>query len=155
MADVFTQFQGLGAFFTIGGWVVAGIFVVLGFFGRGEASRRAENDKLADSVISRQKEDNEQKGKQIAALTIDLEQTKKDLHQLQGRNTLLEELFKGRDPAMQTFLATAPRLIQIAEDNNNLAKATNASVGQMATALTELMTRLAQPEPSPQLTMTP
>lgn len=137
-----------------GGYALVGIFAVLGYFNGTVSSRRKESDSLADGLISRLKETVDQQQKTMDATNVRLDQTTKELHQMQGRNGMLEELFKGRDPAMQTFLQAAPRLIEIANENNVLAKATSTSVAAMADALTGFMIKLAEsPSPVPQFVL--
>lgn len=139
--------------FTLGGWAVAGVFIIIGFFGQSSKLRREEADKLADGLIQRLNQTVEQQTKDIAKMQADMEAHTKsrdeeirklsdDLKHMQGRNAVLEELFKGRDPQMQAFLKDAPMLMEIAQSNNQLAKATNESVGSLADAVRELVERI-------------
>ena len=55
---------------------------------------------------------------QSRARDVEMKQMRDSLNHLQGRNAVLEELFKGRDPQMQNFLKDAPQLIQLAKANS-------------------------------------
>lgn len=147
------SFQDWGWILTISGWAVAGIFVIIGFFGQGNKTRKEESDKLADGLINRLQQTVEQQTKDIFKMQQDMvENTKNrdeeirklsdDLKHMQGRNAVLEDLFKGRDPAMQVFLKDAPHLFEITEQNNNFAKVTHDAITELAKAMKDLVERI-------------
>ena len=84
----------------------------------------------------------DQQSRDIELLKTQMIEQKSQLDHFKGRNAVLEELFKGRDPQMQAFLKDAPTLMEIAQSNNQLAKATNESVGSLADAVRELVERI-------------
>ncbi|MDE2022414.1 MAG: hypothetical protein KGI71_05900 [Patescibacteria group bacterium] len=136
------SFQNIGWILTISGWAVAGFFVFLGFFGGGSKARREEAEKLADGLIQRLNQTVDQQGKDIEMLKTQLIDHKSQIDHFKGRNAVLEELFKGRDPQMQAFLKDAPHLMEIAQSNNELANSTNKAVGSLADAVRELVERI-------------
>lgn len=127
--------------FTILGWGVAGVFVFMGFFGQNSKQRKEESDKLADGLIQRLKETVDQQGKDNLALSAKLDQTTKELHIMQGRNSVLEGLFNGSENSIMAFLKQAPELLQVAQQNHELAQSTNAAIGRLAEAMTSLVER--------------
>ena len=141
MTDLFTS-SGIVGLLAVAGWIIAGIFVFVGIFGKGYGERRRESDELADGLIKRLKETVDQQSRDIELLKTQMIEQKSQLDHFKGRNAVLEELFKGRDPQMQAFLKDAPTLMEIAQSNNQLAKATNESVGSLADAVRELVERI-------------
>lgn len=141
-------------FLAFGGYIVAGVLVVLGYLGMGSRDRRKDDDTVATNLINNLQKTVDLQEKTIKATSDKLDQTTKELHQMQGRNSVLEGLFNGNENSILSFLKAAPRLISVAEENNTLAKATNASVGQMAQALTSLMQHLDTTKSVPQLDVT-
>lgn len=113
---------GLIGLLAVVGWTIAGFFVVMGIFGSKNSERRRESDVLADGLIQRLKETVEQQSKDIAELQTQMVNQQAELNHVKGRNAVLEDLFKGRDPSMQQFLSDAPTLMEIARENNGLAK---------------------------------
>lgn len=151
MMDWITHYgmQALG----IGGYFVVGLFVFLGYFKRSTDDRRSEADKLADGLITRLQQTVDQQAKDMTALqeqmnkhTVQRDAEIKDLRgkvdHLTGRNGVLEDLFKGRDPAMQTFLKEAPTLITIARENNGLAKEMADGLGSLENTLMKFVDTL-------------
>lgn len=137
------------------GFLVSGVFVTLGYLGMGTRDRRKESEGLADTLISRLKETVDQQTDTIASLSSKLDVTTKELHQMQGRNSVLEGLFNGSETSIIASLKLVPELLRVANESNQLAKDTSNSVGQMAKALGDLLQRIdiADPHPAPQLTI--
>lgn len=145
-----------------GGYAMFGIFAAFGYFNRQDTTRTKESDQLADTLIKRLQQTVDQQAKDLARMDTDMKahtekrdvEIKKlqgDLSHLTGRNSVLEDLFKGRDPGMQMFLKEAPELIRVAQENNVLGKSTAVSVKIMADAMTTLIEHLGAPTPAPQL----
>lgn len=129
------------------GYVVAGIFAFRGQWDTASKTKQSEERQLSDDLIKRLQQTVDQQAKDLEKMRDDMkEHTRvrdlevKDLRDkvkhLEGRNGVLEDLFRGRDPAMQTFLRDAPKLIEIAHANNALAK-------ENSDALTHLTTTIA------------
>ena len=145
------------------GWIIAGALALAGVFNAKFRERRRESDETATNLINNLRTTVEVQEKSIAKMQHDMdEHTKqrdieiKDLrdkvHNLSGRNSVLEDLFKGRDPAMQLFLKDAPNLMTIARQNNILISEQNdlavknndlaVKNSEAITALTNKMTEL-------------
>lgn len=101
-----------------GGYVVAGIFVVLGMFGMQSKSRRQENDALTSKLIENLNATVKQQESEIKKLTTENEKqgtihreemhTLRDqLNQLSGENKVLKELFTGRNPMQEEAFKAA------------------------------------------------
>lgn len=140
-----------------GGWVVAGIFVLLGMFGVSSKARRDENDSLTQNLITNLTTTVETQKVDIASLRSAMTQhtverqaqittlTNKITH-LEGRNSLLEDLFKGRDPDMQQAVKRSPQMFAMIEETNKLVKD-----GQLAlTSLTKTIEDLVKKMPRTQ-----
>lgn len=142
----------------LGGYVLAGVFAFGGLMDRQSKSRNKESDDLADTLINRLKQTVEQQTKDIEKMDqnfktqsikrdSEIMKLQTDLSHLQGRNAVLEDLFKGRDPAMQAFLKEAPDMIAGVRENNQLVKGTVTAVKEMAEAVKSLVARIdAHPE---------
>lgn len=125
-------FFSLGNLIAGGGYVIAGILVVLGMFGMQVRARRAENDNVTQNLIDNYKATVEEQDKKLKASMEREIQQGKDLAHLQGQVKILSEILQGRDPAMQKFLAEAPELARVATENNRIAKETAAMVADIA-----------------------
>lgn len=135
-----------------GGYAIVGALVVLGFFKKDD-SRRTESDSIADTLINRLQQTVEQQTKDIARMQFDMDRHTKDrdeqirklsdeLQHMKGRNSVLEDLFKGRDPAMQAFLKDAPALFDVAKENNGLAREMAQGLGSLEGTLSRFIETL-------------
>lgn len=145
---LFNNSQGIVAILEIAGFAVMGILVFTGAFSGKTRERRTEADDLSDKLITRLQQTVDQQAKDLDKMREDMNEHTKardaevkelrdQLKHLQGRNGVLEDLFKGRDPQMQMFLKDAPELMTIARANNSLAK-------ENSEAITHLTQKLAQ-----------
>lgn len=141
MSNLFTSIGAVGVL-AIVGWGVTGFLVVTGIFGSKYTDRRKESDRLADDLINRLKETVEQQSKDIAELKTQMSTQRAELDHVKGRNSVLEDLFKGRDPGMQQFLKDAPMLMEIAHANNALAKENSEAVSHLTDTLSTFFERL-------------
>lgn len=120
----------------LGGWVIAGIFAVIGMFSFTTKSRRVENDQLTTNLINNLTKTVETYKEENANLKTQMEKNaserdaqilklQTDFSHLAGRNSLLEELFKGRDPKQEAAYSEIPKM-------SATVTATNESVGELA-----------------------
>lgn len=105
-------------------------------------SQRAADDVVASNLIQNLKTTTDIQEKTISDLSIKLDNTTKDLHLMQGRNTVLETLFNGSEGSIMAFLKMAPDLQRIADENNKLAKETNANVQALTASVDKLVNAL-------------
>lgn len=134
----------------LSGYVVAGVFAFRGQWDAASKQKREEADKLADGLITRLQQTVEQQSKDLETMkgemdrhtkerNAEVQQLRDDLKHLQGRNSVLEDLFKGRDPAMQSFFKDAPKLFDMAETNHGLINETNAEIKNLAQTLAKFV----------------
>lgn len=126
----------------LGGYIIGGVFALRGQWDKASKAKDAQADELGDKLIQRLQQTVDQYGKDNAALAQKLDQTTKELHQMQGRNQVLEELFNGSESSIMAFLKQAPKLMQIADENNNLAKDTNTAIEHMAATFAKFIDNL-------------
>lgn len=122
--------------------VVAGSAAWYAFFNQ-RKSQQATDDDIASKLINNLKLTVDQQEKTIGGLTTKLDTTTKELHQMQGRNTVLEQLFNGSEGSILSFLKEAPKLTLIAEENNALAKKTSNDIKSLIASIDRLVTVLA------------
>lgn len=122
--------------------VVAGSAAWYAFFSQ-KRSQQATDDDVATKLINNLKLTVDQQEKTIGGLTTKLDTTTKELHQMQGRNTVLEQLFNGSEGSILSFLKEAPKLTLIAEENNALAKETSNDIKSLIASIDRLVTVLA------------
>ena len=136
------------------GYVVAGIFVVIGMFNKQANTQRDKNDKLTSELIDKfekkadiyeeelelvrqqMKDHAAERDEQIANL-------QGDIKGLTAKNEMLENLFKGRDPAMQSIFHEAPVIFAIARENNALSRANGEAITKLTTVITDLVEKLS------------
>ena len=149
--ETFSQF--LGQIIPNIGWVLAGAFALLGMFNSKQRERRRDDDITAANLINTLKTTVDIQEKAIAKMRTDMEEHTRQrdveikelrdkVHNLSGRNGVLEDLFKGRDPGMQNFLKEAPMLMDIARENNGLAKETSKALVNLTNTIEHLVSRL-------------
>lgn len=133
---MYLSFQNIGWIFTIGGWVVTGIFVLINFFGTDGKARRQESNDLADGLIKRLKETADQQGKDIAEMQANAEAQQKEIHVLQGQNEAYLKIITLRNPEAEGVFKEAPAAFKAAIDTNaavaELVKSVNALVKALA-----------------------
>lgn len=146
--------QNLFSVIGLSGYALVGFFAMMGYFKKNIVDERQnEADKVGDVLINRLKDTVDQQEKTITKMLSDMkEHTEKrdkemslmrdDLHKMKGRNELLEELFKGRDPAMQDFLKNAPMLVQIVKENNGLAKDSSEALTHLTDTIASFVNSL-------------
>ena len=136
-----------------GGYIIAGVLVVLGMFGVQVRQRRGENDTVASNLITNLQTSLDLTEKNLKETNVKLDETTKQLHLMQGRNTVLEQLFNGSEGSIISFLKQTPELQRIAEENNALAKATSQEVRALTASIDRLVSVLT-PKTTPVTTVT-
>lgn len=128
------------------GWIIAGGLSTFGILDSQKRSRREDEDKVAQNLITNLKLTTEEQDKTIKKMQADIAQHTKErdvemkelaalVNHLQGRNSILEELFKGRNPKLDEFFKEAPSIFEITKENNEMSK----SMQQSMKILTETM----------------
>lgn len=135
---------------TIGGWIIAGTLGLVGLFDRGKRERRKEDDQVASNLIKNLQTTSDLQEKKITKMQEDMaahskerdkevQTLREELKHLTGRNSMLEDLFKGRDPQMQAFLKDAPLLIELAKKDHELIEQSSAAVTTLVEAMSKLI----------------
>lgn len=135
---------------TIGGWIIAGVLAVVGVFNKQSRERRREDEDVASNLIKNLQTTVEVQEKTIAKMQETMEKHTKERNEemqklrdqmthISGRNSMLEDLFKGRDPQMQAFLKEAPMLVEIIKADHELIEENT----KMLTALGSAMSKFA------------
>ena len=106
------------------------------------------NQEAQGQAVSRNLIDNLQTSLDLT--NVKLETTTKELHQMQGRNSVLEDLFKGNEGSIISTLKMIPELVASIRDSNAIAKSNADSVAKMATGIAELVGALAPLKAAPQ-----
>lgn len=138
---------------TIGGYLLAGIVALFGYMNPMWRQRHTEADEVSDRLVNNlkltveaQEKSMEKMQKEMAEHSrrrdAEIKELNQKVHELQGRNGVLEDLFKGRDPSMKAFFEEAPQILVIAKENNELVKNTNLQVGNLAQAIEGLVKEL-------------
>lgn len=135
--------QNIAAYLDIAAVIAAAAGAAWYAFFNSRNNQRAADDSVSSNLIQNLKTTSDMQEKMIGTLTTKLDQTTKELHVMQGRNTVLEELFNGSENSILSFLKQAPELITIAKENHDLSKknaddiaALTASIGKLVVALT-------------------
>lgn len=126
-------------------------------FNNQKSTLRAADDTVSSNLIQNLKTTTDLQEKTIGQLSLKLDTTTKELHQMQGRNEMLEKLFNGSEGSILAFLKEAPKLVRIADENNALAKSTNDEIKHLTTELRALVGALSglDLKPAAQLDITP
>jgi outer membrane murein-binding lipoprotein Lpp len=138
----------------VSGYVIAGVFALRGQWDTAAKQKRSEADELSDKLIERLQQTVDQQSKDLENMRVAMEKhtsernkevqtLRDDLKHLQGRNGVLEDLFRGRDPAMQAFLKDAPTLMEIARENNGLARETGQGLQKLEATLSRFVDNLS------------
>ena len=69
----------------------------------------------------------------------EMQTLREELKHLSGRNSMLEDLFKGRDPQMQTFLKEAPTLIELTKKDHELIEQSSEAVTALVKTMNEFV----------------
>lgn len=137
----------------LGGYVIAGILAFLGIFNVQLNSRRKENEALTNELITkldRKVKDQAEEIELVRQQTKDhaierdnqIRALQDDIKTLSGKNELLENLFKGRDPIMQTVFKEAPEIFAIARENNIYSKANNVALTELTQTIKDFIATL-------------
>jgi uncharacterized coiled-coil protein SlyX len=123
----------------VGGWVLAGALGLVGVFDSSSRKRRKEDDDTASNLITNLRTTTDLQEKELTALRLREVDQGRDIAHLQGQVKVLTEILQGRDPAMKAFLDHAPLLIDIAKENNGLAKEQAKATTELTNSLTALI----------------
>lgn len=139
------------------GWFAFGVLAVIGLFNKSRRVQRLEDDQTASNLITNLRTTVDVQEKTINQMQVDAAKKDKEsreethalrdqLNQLVGRNTILEELFKGRDPKQDEFFKQAPDVFKIMRETHTLVQQqTNATV-HLTEAITKLIDRMDSPK---------
>jgi len=125
-----------------GGYIIAGVLVVLGMFGMQVRQRRGESDTVASTLINNLQASLKLTEDNLKTTMGRLDTTTKELHQMQGRNTVLEQLFNGSEGSILSFLKQAPELMRVAKENHEISQTNAAELKQLTTSINLLVTAL-------------
>ena|SRR5579863_6864288 len=129
-------------FLNWGGWVVAGGFAVYGMWDKATNARHKDADDTATSLINNLKSTVDLQATQLKSYSEKLDQTTKELHLMQGRNSVLESLFNGSENSILAFIKEVPKLTRLTEENNTIAKANSDATTNLTKAITALLTKM-------------
>jgi hypothetical protein len=145
MDFLFSNVQNFAAILEIvavlGAILAAGIYA----FSGQRKKQQADDDEVASKLITNLKLTVDQQEKTIGGLTVKLDTTTRELHQMQGRNTVLEQLFNGSEGSILSFLKEAPELMRVAKENHQLALTNSAELKQL-TASIEMLVKALTPK---------
>lgn len=141
---------------TLGGYAMAAILFIVAQFDKARREREQADDATASRLITNLKTTTELQEKEMERMRGEMASHKKErdeeikgltekVNHMGGRNAVLEDLFKGRDPAMQVFLKDAPTLIALTKETNELAKGGNKSLDALTATLTRFVEALPHP----------
>jgi len=134
----------------MGGWVIAGVFGVIGIFNRQARERRKEDESVATNLINNLQKTVDLQEDTMKKMRLEMDAHTKERNEeikgirdqmshLQGRNAVLEELFKGRDPAMQAFLKDAPMLLEITKKDHELIEESMKSITGLSATMSKFV----------------
>lgn len=134
----------------MGGWIIAGVLAVVGVFNKQSRERRKEDESVASNLIKNLQTTAEIQQKEIEKMKEDasahskerdkeVQALREDLKHLGGRNSMLEDLFKGRDPQMQAFLSEVPLLMEITKKDHELIEQGSKSLTVLVEAMTQFL----------------
>jgi uncharacterized protein YPO0396 len=138
---------------TLGGWLAAGGLAVFGLFNMTARQRRKESDDLADGLIKRLQQTVDQQAADLKRMQdemtkhtqmrdSEIKELSGKVSHLQGRNSVLEDILKGRDPLQSEFFKASPKLFEIATENNRLAKETSEAISELVDAIEKILPHL-------------
>lgn len=120
----------------LGGWIIAGFFVILGMFGVAARTRRAENDGIADNLITNLQRTTEVQKTEITELNAKREAQALEIAHLNGRIQTMMEILQGRDPMQSNFFKESPKLFEYAKNTDASIKTLADSVEKLVEILT-------------------
>ena len=134
----------------MGGWVIAGVLTFVGLFNKQARERRREDEEVASNLIKNLQNTVDIQEKKISKMQEDMafhtkerdkevQNLREELKHLSGRNSMLEDLFKGRDPQMQTFLKEAPTLIELTKKDHELIEQSSEAVTALVKTMNEFV----------------
>lgn len=132
---------------TIVGWMIAGGLAIFGVLNKQWRAREDEADSVAQRLIENLEATVDQQERTINKQAELLEATRKEMHQMQGRNTVLEELFNGSENSILSFLKQTPELMKIARENHTYNKTNSEEIGKLTVAVEQLVEALRPPKP--------
>lgn len=132
----------INTFVAIGGYAIAGGLAIFGVANKAWRQRRTEDDGVTQNLISNLQATVTLQEKTIGDLRTTLNQTTKEMHQMQGRNSVLEGLFNGSENSIMAFLKQAPELMTIARQNNAIGTNTEKQIGELTKAIGDLVAEL-------------
>lgn len=151
LITVFNKIGNINELFPFIGWVIAGVLAVVGYFNIKTKDRQKESDGLADTLIKRLQQTVDSQTEDLKRMQVELDTRtnqrdqeivtlQHDLSHLQGRNGLLEELFKGRDPSMDTFFKKdGPQILSMTQANTASIEILVQSINNLIHTLTPLL----------------
>ncbi len=129
----------LGSVVTFGGYGIAGIFALVQMYSKSNQKRVSDNDQTATNLINNLKTTVDLQEKAIKENKALLDKTTKELHQMEGRNSVLESLFNGSENSILAFLKQAPVLMDIAKENHELATANNKAITDLTNTMNNFL----------------
>lgn len=126
--------------------VVGGATAAWFAFFNQRGTQRASDDAVASNLISNLQSSLTLTENTLKATNDKLDKTTMELHQMQGRNTVLEQLFNGSEGSILSFLKQAPELMRIANENHQLAKSNSEDLGKLTAAINLLVTAMTPPK---------
>lgn len=142
------DFTHISVYFELLAAAAAGALAVFGVFNTTMRARRREDDQTASNLIQNLKTTTELQDKEITRLRDKETQQGKEIAHLQGQLKVLTEIMQGRDPQMQQFLKSAPELIEIARENNGLAKEQSKAMTELTTSIAALVAAITPKPPA-------
>lgn len=154
--NLFTELP-IATIATLGGWAAFGVLAIVGLFSNQRRKRNIEDDQTAANLIANLRTTVDVQEKTIAQMRTDATVREKEsreethalrdqLNQMIGRNTFLEELFKGRDPLQQKMFEQAPAIFELVKDNHKMSQENGVAIANLTTAITELIKSITPPK---------
>lgn len=127
---------------------VGGFFIFTGVIGGKSKEIHQESDGVQQTLINNYRTLIEDQNKKIQDLTTNEILAGREISHLQGQVKTLTEILQGKDPKMQVFLTAAPHLVEIAEENNKLAKETAQSMKMLVDTMERFINNLPPMTPT-------
>lgn len=128
--------------FEYAGYVIAGALALYGLVSRQGSQVREDNMKISQNLIENLKTTVDQQKETIATTNTKLDQTTKELHQMQGRNSVLESLFNGNENSILAFLKQTPVLMEIAHENKEFSKANSEAITGLTLVIKDMVDKI-------------
>lgn len=127
MLEYFT----IGNFVMFGGYVIAGMLMILGMFGMQVRQRRDDGEKLTQNLISNYRLTVEQQEQKIKDLNEKEVAQGKEIAHLQGQVKVLTDILQGRDPEQMAVFRDLPQAIVVAKDSNAQSHKNGAAIERL------------------------